>query len=514
MKRCFGYIRVSTVKQGDGVSLEAQQEAIQAFASHNDIIITQWFEEKETAAKRGRPIFNSMISELRKGRAEGVVFHKIDRSARNFGDWDRINKLADAGIDIYFVTESLDFRSRGGRLAADVQAVVAADYIRNLREECIKGLNGRLKQGLYPFKAPIGYLDNGGGKPKTPDPARAHHIRDAFELYGSGQYSQRALLVELNKRGLRSGDGRPLSTSSLEVILANPFYCGIIKIKRTGMTYQGCHEALIPVSLFDRVQDIKAGKAVKKMTVHNHTYRRLFRCRHCDGAMVPERQKGRVYYRCQTRHCRTKTVREDAIETAILSCLHRVRLTDDHISELMVKLKAWLDERDKVEGADTIPLQLAGIADKRERLTDALIDRLISQEVFQQRHEALLMEETRLKERQAHLDTQCANPEQTRTFLELVKNLANTYLLAVPAQKQQITKIATSNRSVDGKNIYLEPSNWLQDVGTAVAALNGPPSGSACRILFDVLRRVNASPEFLELRKLADTKEYQDGLQA
>ncbi len=84
------------------------------------------------------------------------------------------------------VEMSLDFRSRGGRLAADVQAVVAADYIRNLRDECIKGLNGRLKQGYYPFRAPIGYLDNGRGQPKTLDPLRAGLVREAFELYSRG----------------------------------------------------------------------------------------------------------------------------------------------------------------------------------------------------------------------------------------------------------------------------------------------------------------------------------------
>lgn len=63
MKTCFGYVRVSTVKQGDGVSLEAQRDAILAFASRNNLSVGQWFEEKETAAKRGRPIFNKMISE-------------------------------------------------------------------------------------------------------------------------------------------------------------------------------------------------------------------------------------------------------------------------------------------------------------------------------------------------------------------------------------------------------------------------------------------------------------------
>ncbi len=55
MHTYFGYVRVSTQKQGEGVSLEAQREAITAFAERNQLTITDWFEEKETAAKRGRP---------------------------------------------------------------------------------------------------------------------------------------------------------------------------------------------------------------------------------------------------------------------------------------------------------------------------------------------------------------------------------------------------------------------------------------------------------------------------
>lgn len=116
---------------------------------------------------------NKIAEDLRKAANRGIrdgrlVVHKIDRSARNFRDWALIGDLADSGIEIHFATETLDFGSRGGRLAADVQAVVAADYIRNLRDETKKGLQGRLKQGIYPFKAPLGYLDTGGGNPKAP----------------------------------------------------------------------------------------------------------------------------------------------------------------------------------------------------------------------------------------------------------------------------------------------------------------------------------------------------------
>ena len=67
MKKCFGYTRISTVKQGDGVSLEAQRDAIEGYASRRQIIITKWFEEKETAAKQGRRVFNRMIQELKQG---------------------------------------------------------------------------------------------------------------------------------------------------------------------------------------------------------------------------------------------------------------------------------------------------------------------------------------------------------------------------------------------------------------------------------------------------------------
>jgi len=75
MKKCFGYIRVSTAKQGEGVSLEAQKDAIQAYAERNNLAIIKWYEEKETAAKQGRPLFNAMVRELKQGKAEGVNKH-------------------------------------------------------------------------------------------------------------------------------------------------------------------------------------------------------------------------------------------------------------------------------------------------------------------------------------------------------------------------------------------------------------------------------------------------------
>ena len=69
----------------------------------------------------------------------GLIIHKVDRGARSLRDWADIGDLIDAGVDLRFAHDDLDLSTRGGRLTADIQAVIATDYIRNLREEVKKG---------------------------------------------------------------------------------------------------------------------------------------------------------------------------------------------------------------------------------------------------------------------------------------------------------------------------------------------------------------------------------------
>src|ERR1700689_4804347 len=122
MKRYFGYIRVSTPKQGEGVSLIEQKASIEAHAARAGISIIEWFEEKETAAKEGRDVFSRMLAKIERGEATGVVIHKIDRSARNLWDWAKLGKLVDRGIDVQFAHDGVDMNTRGGRLSADIIA--------------------------------------------------------------------------------------------------------------------------------------------------------------------------------------------------------------------------------------------------------------------------------------------------------------------------------------------------------------------------------------------------------
>lgn len=481
MKSCFGYIRVSTQKQGEGVSLEAQKDAITAFASRNNLQVIEWFEEKETAAKSGRPVFTKMLKLLERGKATGLIIHKIDRSARNLKDWAIISELSDKGVGVYFATESLDFRSRGGRLTADIQAVIAADYIRNLREETKKGIDGRLRQGLYPFQAPLGYLDNGRGKPKTLCPVKAPLVRELLERYASGQHSLRSLLRDASRIGLKNHRGGKLSLHGIETMLQNPFYCGLIVIRQTGATYDGIHEPLITVRTYRTIQDVKAGKAGKKVTRHNHRYRGLFRCALCSGPLSPERQKGRVYYRCQTAACPTTTIREDKIEKAIEERFRTVTLRQEEADILRASLLEFIRDPDLDNTRRSIDLRIDQQKQRMDRLTDLLIDGTISKPDFEAKKQSLSLELADLAQGRSRLTENLPTEQDVRNFLELITSLDLQYRMAIGDERRQMVQNLFSNRTLSPSDLYLEPQSWLQDLKNDLSAPDGDPHRNTSR---------------------------------
>lgn len=480
MRDFFGYIRVSTVKQGEhGVSLQEQHDAIAFYAQRNNLTITDWCEEKETAAKRGRPVFNRMLKLLRKGKAEGVIIHKIDRSARNLKDWADLGDLIDAGIKVHFTSENLDLNSRGGRLSADIQAVVAADYIRNLREETRKGFYGRLKQGLYPLPAPIGYLDMGKEKAKEPDPLRASLVRKAFELYSTGRYNLNSLAEEMHNLGLRNRNNKRVSKTGFSVMLNNPFYIGLIRLKSTRETFSGIHQPLITKSLFDRVQGILTGKTNTVNFHHDLLFRRLLTCKHCGYSLIGEIQKGRyVYYRCHTRTCPKTCVREEQIKEKVQESLEPLQFTEPekaYLKSKIIQLQSDWEFRQE-DHLKAIQLEISQLQERLNRLTDAYIDRMIEKEIFEQRKTSLLYEKKALEEKLTELqEKKVSLPDKLSEFLELAGSAWLSYESGILSEKQDLLKAVTSNRTVEAENVSIELKLPFNEVANRYNFQNGAP---------------------------------------
>lgn len=498
MRSVYAYIRVSTVRQGEqGSSLQEQRDAIEAYARSHDLTISQWFEERETAAKQGRRAFARMIAALDKGKALGVIIHKIDRGARNLWDWASLQSLVDKGLEIHLAHESLDLSSRGGRLSADIQAVVAADYIRNLRDEVRKGIDGRLKQGLYPFRAPIGYRDMGKGQPKEPDPQSAPLVRRAFELYAAGAYSFDRLLPELHALGLRNVAGGPLSRNGLTTMFNNPFYVGLIRIRRRGQIHQGVHRPLVSKELFDGVKRVLSRNVHQKLRRHDFLFRRLVRCARCRHLLSGERQKGHVYYRCHSAQCPKTAVREEVVDDAIQTALGPVRFTNDELRELRLMvddLRADWKSR-AVKEIASANLMLEQIETRLTRLTDAYIDRLIDRDAFEARKQALLLDRNHYQELVARLG---ADGEavvcRLNTFFELAQSALLSYRTGNAAGKRDVVNSTTSNLAVTGKNVVVELRNPFRAIAARQSVTDGDPQrdrvrtdGSRLKPLFDLI---------------------------
>ncbi|MBS1594106.1 MAG: recombinase family protein [Bacteroidetes bacterium] len=456
MKKVYGYIRVSTAKQGEGVSLIVQKDAIERYASQYNLTIVKWFEEKETAAKQGRPLFTAMMKLLRQGRASGVIIHKIDRSARNLKDWADLGNLIDQGVEVHFAHESLDLQARGGRLSADIQAVIAADYIRNLRQEAIKGLYGRLKQGIYPFYAPIGYLNSGKGKLKAIDPVQGPLVKKAFELYATKRYTLDTLGSHLYELGLRSTTNTKLSRNGLSVVLSNTFYMGIITVK--GQRYDGKHEALISPDLYNKVQSVLIGKTNQKVLKYAFQFKKYISCKTCSYSLTAEIQKGITYYRCHTKGCTTKGVRESMIEATLFRAFSTVRLNPEEYSQIETILsnieKDWAS---KLPGLiDGLKLRSALVEKKIDRITECYIEEGLSKEEYEER-KLKLLEERKANEAAERelLENQANDLKRVEKFFELSKSLTESYKTGNAEKRRELLEAVTSNLLVEGKNIMI-----------------------------------------------------------
>lgn len=459
MTTCFGYVRVSTQKQGDGASLAAQKDAITGFASQNGLTVTEWFEELETASKRGRPFFDAMVARLRKHEAQGVIVHRWDRTARNYSDWGTISDLADAGVKVFCAGDNIDFGSRSGRLMADIQMVFATDYSRNLSIEVKKGQAQRLKEGYWPWCAPLGYVNNGEGQLKTPCPKKAVLVKKAFRLYLSGEYSITSLTEEMRRRGLKNFDNGPLTRANVECLLRNPYYCGLLECRQG--SFKGVHKPLITVAQFTSIQDIKQRRYVKKVTKHRFLFRGLIRCGKCEAVLVGERQRTHIYYRCHTKSCPEPSYREDRIEQQIEHQLAELQWSDETVAEFRNRIQqrdifAELDEQ-----RASLNLRAAEIQARTTRLTDLYIDGKISEADHEMRKKVLKLDLAVVDEERTQLARKRTSSNDIETIIEFASSIYGVYVAGASNDRRRTLRAAFLSLTANGNQVLGIPVDEL-----------------------------------------------------
>jgi site-specific DNA recombinase len=295
----FIYARKSTDSEERQVlSIEAQLAELKEFAAKEKLEIVASLCEAKTAKEPGRTVFGEMLDRIEKGAAQGILAWHPDRLARNSIDGGRIIYLLDTGKlkDLKFPTFWFD-NTPQGKFMLNIAFGQSKYYIDNLSENIKRGHRAKLRKGIWPSFAPLGYLNNHKTKGIDIDPEKAPLIRKAFELYATGEYTLKAIAKILKDAGLRSYKGKVLSVSCVQRMLKNTFYYGVFRFN--GEMYDGSHEPIISKKLFDTIQQVMNNRGKKKRKrKHNFAFSGLMRCGNCGCMITAEIQKGYIYYRC------------------------------------------------------------------------------------------------------------------------------------------------------------------------------------------------------------------------
>jgi site-specific DNA recombinase len=393
------YCRVSSKEQIDGTSLESQELACREYAARNQITVARVFVERGESAKfADRTQLLELLAFCRnRGNAiDRMLVWKVDRLARNVGDHFNIKaSLLRLNITVVSVTEPIDTKPEGKLLETILAGF--AQFDNDLRAaRTVQGMKRKLEEGLFPWKAPLGYQTVTLGAKKTePDqpyqPAFAI-LQRGWNDFATGNYTKIEILRRMTSAGLRTKAGKPLSKQSLDNIFADPFYVGALRNPWSGEEYPGRHLPMVSRSIFAKVQQFlgRSAQAVPHKGVRPEFPLRAFvRCANCEvhltGSFSRGRSKTYPYYHCFNRACDPRgNYPMQRLHDEFLSFLAEASLNHQNLERLKRHIAHAADSW--TEGsrmlAEKRKTEITRLKDQNKQLVRMKTDRLISDEEF------------------------------------------------------------------------------------------------------------------------------------
>lgn len=95
----------------------------------------------------------------------------------------------------------------------------------------------KIRNGVWPGWAPVGYLNNPKTRMIDIDKDKAPKVKKLFELYATENYTLESLADWCKEKGLKGNLGKDISMSNVHRILQNIFYTGLMRYK--GGVFEG-----------------------------------------------------------------------------------------------------------------------------------------------------------------------------------------------------------------------------------------------------------------------------------
>ena len=406
------YLRFSSERQREQ-SIEGQLRDCRTFCKLNSYRITAIYVDRATTARKDvekRVHFQEMIRDSEKKPWEYVVVWKLDRFARNRTDSALFKfRLRKNGVKVISATENISEKPEGIILEAVLEGM-AEFYSADLSQKITRGMReSALKCHSIGGHVPLGYKIE--DHKLVINPATAHIVQEAFELYANGETVADICRI-FNTKGYRTAKGVEFNRNSFKSMFRNKRYIGVYTYK--DIEVEGGVPAIIDKELFEtvghRLSKNAEAPARGKAKVDYLLAGKLF-CGHCGGSMNGESGTSKTgaihnYYTCYTRKrkhaCDKKPLKKDWIEYIVAQDAMEL-LTDDTIQELadmaISQTEQDLRENTRIpELTDRMKETESGITNITKAIekgiaSDALMNRLVELEKEKKNLLRLLAEE-------------------------------------------------------------------------------------------------------------------------
>lgn len=228
MKTAVGYSRYSSISQGDGSTIQTQQEAIKEYCYAHNMNLLKHYSDLAISGKdtEHRTQFKEMIKDITLGEINAVVVYTRDRFSRSIKDFIKyLQIMSDYNCELYVVKENGDVNTPSGQLSAWILMSLAEYYIKNLNREVIRGLRYNAHHCLWNGSVlPFGYDKDKSGRLIIND-GEANIVRIIYNLYLQ-DYSPKEIEVYLKDKEYHRKDGREILHSTVEKVLKRRTYLG------------------------------------------------------------------------------------------------------------------------------------------------------------------------------------------------------------------------------------------------------------------------------------------------
>ena len=473
LKRAVIYVRVSTPSQvntdynPEGISLPAQRERCELkCAQLGAEIVRQFVEPGRTATSIDkRPVFQEMLAWIKanKDSVDYVVVYHFNRLFRNSIDSAltkrELNKL---GTRVVSTIVDLGEGPESAMVETILSAVDEYQSAANGADISYK-MGAKARSGGTLGRARLGYVnarDTSEGRNigiVLFDDERAPHVRTAFQLYSTGNWSIESLQEEMHQRGLRSRPGRfpagPVSTSKLAALLRDAYYVGYVTYK--GELIKGRHEALIDRALFDRVQQIldQRGGRGGRQRRHHHYLKGMLWCGRChdegiEARMLMQWAQGNggryLYFFCSRRQhqkCDSRYLEGDAVEAAVENVYPALRFDAALAERLRIAMRDALAEREQatVLLGRQLKTELARLDKQEENLIELAAEGGLAVAKVRKRLAAIQLQRDQVAERvDGHEEQLEIGIRLIEGALELLDDPANLYRSMAPDQRRMM----------------------------------------------------------------------------